>query len=197
MIGSLILHSKSSNLEVLPVFTNYETGSHTPGRTNGTWFLQTTLNKSKVYLPQRDKELSVYTDLNYNIETIVKGIDSLPGARYLDKLNALARNLTNAQLIINSEGDHGTWSILGNNISYVVVRSAKSTQLVWSSENLIDELRRSAPLGYTFYRLPSMNACFLNTQALCSRFWRWINVKDLDTLKVMNALEVFLDGKVK
>lgn len=198
MLGSLILYNRSADTDVLPIFEDYETGSHTPGRNNGTWFVQNeNLNTSKVYVPQRDKELTVYHNLQ-DVETVVKSIDGLPGARFLDKLQYVRDLLpTGAELFINSAGDHGTWSLMSSNLNYTVVRSATSTQLVWSKEDIVPKLRKISPVGYTFYRLPTMGACFLNTQALCSRYWRWMNAKEVDTLKIMNALEVFLDGKVR
>lgn len=198
MLGSLILYNRSADTDVLPIFEEYETGSHTPGRSNGTWFTQNqSLKVSKVYHPQRDKDLTVYHNLQ-DVDDIVKSIDSLPGARFLDKLQYVQNVLPKeAEIVINSTGDHGTWSLISTQLIYTVVRSNTSTQLVWSKQDIIPKLRKVSPIGYTFYRLPPMPACFLNTQALCSRYWRWMNAKEVDTLKIMNALEVFLDGKVR
>lgn len=195
MLGSLVLQS-IGNAEVLPIFKDYETGSHTPGRNNGVWFYEKQYPEKDVYLPQRDKQVTVISNVDTDWEHVLVNWEAKDlKMTQADKLKVLQPSVKGTATM-NTKGQHGSWSIVHNSSAplYLTgVRTTKSVQLVWSSEDIVPKLRRMNPEAYIFYRFPNIAShVFLNTQAICSKWWRWSNSKDTNILKLFNALEVKL-----
>lgn len=195
MLGSLVLQSTGS-AEVLPIFKDYETGSHTPGRNNGVWFYEKQYKEQEVYLPQRDKQVTVLSDIDTDWEQVLVNWEAADlKMTQADKLGVLQTKVKGTAML-NAKGQHGSWSIVHNSpapLYLTGVRTSKSVQLLWSTQDVIPKLRNIHPEAYTFYRFPNIvSHVFLNTQAICSKWWRWSNSKNSDILKLFNALEVKL-----
>src|SRR5690606_33332871 len=99
--------------------------------------------------------------------------------------------------VLNTDGEHGSISLVVRpqetpfNVSVVI--SQRSVQLLWSRECMIEKLRMHDPRQYSFYRFPTIKSTmFINTLAVCSKWWKWTQTFGNDTLKCCNALEVLL-----
>ncbi|QDH83420.1 hypothetical protein [Achromobacter phage Motura] len=203
MFGTITLAS-NGGLEVLPIFKNHLSGTHNPGRQNGTWVLETYDESAEVYLPQRDKHVTIWcNDPEHYFWTEYLQSQEATKDTQRAKLQKVARNLPGNinYAVLNTEGDHGSISLLtpeynGAAIAVSVVISQRSAQLLWSiseDEDLIEKLRASDPRMYSIYRFPEVRgAMFINTLAVCSKWWKWMQTFEGNTLKCCNALEVML-----
>jgi hypothetical protein len=206
LVGALVLSANSSATPLSPLKGGVA-GQHVPGRYNGTWWLHTHFGSAPIYLPQRDKRITVYgqgdihwfTELCRRLETL----DSeWPEKTQLQKYQMVQEELGTDYgpyfACVNVEGDHGSWSILTHQVKVYLygVWDGVSVQLVWSTEELTPTLRLDTKLW--LYRFPTIvdSAVFLKTQALCSKWWRWRNSKvpGADLLRCFNALEIYLFG---
>lgn len=198
MIGSIVIETKGEPKR-LPLLVDADTGNHTPGRDNGRWYVQTSYRKQKVYVPQRDSNISLYTKHGTDLKAIVEQWTAIQGLQK-QRLEALRQllldNGVTDTLYMNTEGDHGPWSIVTTEnevLNLTLVSGHGNLQLVFGDVDVIASLRRVAPTDYLFYRMPSPSPyTFLHTQAICSRWWRWRSRSNRDLLKCANSLEVFV-----
>lgn len=200
MLGSLVIQTQGTPSR-LPIFDKDAlTGTHTQGRVHGTWFMQDQGPAETVYLPQRDKRLYIYGGYGVDWEARMKDFESVRATQY-DKLGTLLRDLRIdhphlGTVFINTEGDHGSWSLLrigGPTVKLIGVKGPHDTQLVWSHADIVRPLRQYDINRYCFHRFFDVeDQLFLNTQALCSKWWSWSKSQSQDVIRTFNALEVML-----
>lgn len=206
MLGCITLHSKGDP-DRLPIFNDScITGNHTPGRTNGIWWFQEDdLQKYEVYLPQRDKHISIYSKEEERVpelhwkHLLTDWDSSERKCTQYERLSNLRQSVDDSidHVSMNVEGTHGSWSVLSMHhdrpIYLTGVHSSKSTYIVWSLEDIVRPLRIIAPGEYSMFRFANMTShVFMNTAAMCAKWWRWSRAFGNDTLRKFNTLEVML-----
>lgn len=195
MLGSLVIQSQGTPCK-LPIFSEAaQTGSHTPGRFNGTWFWEPDTEPDTVYLPSRDKECLVYGAADCWSERL-RELDTLPGPHY-DKLKHLVGGMAEKGIVcINTKGVHGSWTLLnpsGAPLYVAGIKTSFDTQLVWADWDFIPRLRSYDINKYLVYRFGDVGThLFINSQTLCSKWWTWSKASNSHYLKSFNALEVVL-----
>jgi len=207
MLGALVIDSRGTP-ERLPIFDSPVEGKHTEGLHRGTWWFdpQQTVKKT-VYLSQRDRVVDIYSNddesCEFDWDHQMSAWDLNDGQTQYEKLSTLRSNLPpgirNASIHMQYTGSNhknlGTWSIIRNSLHPVRlfgVQSSRSTYLVWSTEDIVNSLRILSPDTYSIFRFSHSWQTFLNTQAICGKWWKWNTKFGPNTLKMFNALEVML-----
>lgn len=179
--------------EELPIFNSFKLSTHIPNRDNGLVYIESPFIK-EIYLPQRDKNIFIYSKGNNHIdyESVMKKWDVGSGTQ-MDKLKGLV-NLVDSPLAFDAKGEHGSISIVTNKKLYCTgIITNVSIYLTITETDIIPRLRHIYPNRYFFFRLKDVdNRIFLNTQAICSKWWRWNKVFSNNTLSCFNALELML-----
>ena len=204
MIGALVIHSQGTP-ECPPVFDDPQTGKHTDGAFKGTWWFSPEGSvKNTIYLPQRDRTVEIYATINkdqeIDWEQHMASWDVSDSQTQYEKLDNLRFELPDA---VDNASIHmkyntnslGTWSIIrksANPIYMYGLSNERTVYLLWSTSDIAHSIRFLDPGRYSLFRFPFSWQVFLNTQAICSKWWRWSSKFGPDTLRMFNALEVML-----
>ncbi len=207
MIGSLVISSRGAP-ERLPMFDDSDlSGKHTDSPDKGHWWLKTEgCSVNTVYLPQRDRTVEIYSHSSELVpvdwERHMALWDCQDQQTQYQKLESLRAHISSSAVrtaaihMKYGSGSLGTWSLIRNSFSPIHVygvMNERSTYLVWSNEELANSLRMMNPGTYRIFHFPTRFwQMFLNTQAICSKWWRWNSKFGDDTLRMFNALEVML-----
>lgn len=179
----------------LPGFDQTESGNHLGSRDRGQWCIDTILRRSTLNIPARDKLVQVWANDEGDFARSVSTIDSwLDYAPYKMKLNRLREQLPEDFLgVINNfnTDTHGSLALVSNqglNLYGLLDTDSQSCYLVWSTDPLfIGRVLEATPLRFLLYRMPMTNVVFIPSEALCSKWWRWL--KTSTSLQAFNALE--------
>lgn len=173
-------------------------------RDKGHCTLHTDWSSSTLDIPSRDKSVTLWSASNQGLDSLSRGLahidSSQSGSSYTDKLSALRH--ADAAFILNVNKDtHGSFALISGNdqihLHGLYDTQLKSSYLVWSlSPARVDAIRQLDPLRFLVYRFPTLDrgrVVFVQAEAVCSKWWRWMKSHQ-SQLHCFNALEYKLYG---
>ena len=204
MIGSIVISSKGTP-QRLPLFSAPLEGKHTDGLNKGVWWFEAPeVSHERIYLPQRDRVVDVHFNQtqseDFDWSSVMASWDVQDKTTQYERLTELNAQLPSyiSHCAIHTQpvqGSTGTWSLIRTDLSPIYlygVVSDRTVYLVWSTEDIVNTLRTIHPNKYSIFRFSPFWRTFLNTSAICGKWWRWSQSFNSDTLKMFNALEVML-----
>lgn len=179
----------------LPGFDLTISGNHIGSRDRGQWCIDTELRLSTLNIPSRDKQVQVWANDNGEFERDIGVVDSwLDDAPYRLKLSRIRERLPDdfVGAVNNVNTDtHGSLALVSNqgfHLYGLLDTQSQSCYMVWTLDpSFIGRVLNSSPLRFLLYRLPVANVVFIPSEALCSKWWRWL--KTSTSLQAFNALE--------
>ena len=208
--GSLSLKATASvELLTLPSIKPVVDGFHLEGRLNGSWWLDYNIqNATEVLIPARQHRLSIISSSKDMLDSLSQKFSILDttalGSRHLHKLYLLMQELGNSKdysCVVNNKGSKGTFAILSSgvpiNMFLMFDTVSRSVQLVWSTKDLVNEIRETYGIRFYFYHFPTIinRPIFIHTQTLCAHWWRWskgFGFSKSAELLTCNAAELYL-----
>jgi hypothetical protein len=189
----------------LPSFTEPTSHLNLVGaRDKGHCALHTNWNDSILDIPARDKSVKLWSASDQGREALSRSLShidsSQSGSSYTEKLSFIRAQ--DAAFILNVNKDtHGSFALISGNrqihIHGLYDTQLKSSYLVWSlDKDRVDAIRHSDPLRFLVYRFPVLDGgrvVFVQAEAVCSKWWRWLKSHQ-SQLHCFNALEYKLYG---
>ena len=180
-----------------PPFQAELSGNHLGSRDRGHWGITSDLESTTLNIPSRDKQVQVwYPDTDSGVFLyLMSNLDSShENKTYREKLDRVADALQKDFIgfINNINVDtHGSLALVSNQDLHLYGIQDSSNQacyLVWSDElEFIQDILNKSPLKYLIYRFPMTSRFFLPSEAICSKWFRWL--KNNSVLHAFNALE--------
>ena len=153
-------------------------GHHVSGRYSGSWETAENAYNKFLYLPHRDKEISIdwsndagtWAGHDYDMASVFKDLSELDaqyeGLTQLEKYRRLldAHKDLCCAMVLNTRSAHGSFALLSFgsrtlNVIGVYDPQLGASHLVWSAEEtspdaLVRRCREVYPLRFLFYRFP-------------------------------------------
>lgn len=157
-------------------------------------------SKQQLYIPSRDRTLDIFSSSHMSsaalreLETLDSAYDGLTQTQKYARLQRLLS--TEHRHVINIQGTHCGTAVLTAKYPthFYGVVSSVGEALLFGDYDFATKLRNSNPGAYWLYRMPliSNGALFWSTEALCSRWYRWMKTFSNDYFKCFNAMELMM-----